>query len=241
MVHPHLRDLSNCQIYSRKHLSVCQPPGDRRFRGATRGAAGKIDRLGIRIDGGYGSDISLCSSPPFTTSPYPPIAVLVFLVLLLVIIFSIGRLVGSRISISIGLYSIFFTTNGLIFLFIVSYLLSNTPLNHLQFLSVFGIYIFAWLIGFITPGAPAGVGIREVVLFNLIKSIHTPGFVAVGDRDHAVFHRGGRCSLLRIILVLEKKISRRGKNKPGTRDKLSLPNRLFGSHLREVEDTRRHR
>lgn len=106
--------------------------------------------------------------PVFNPAISPLISVLIFLVLLLVIILTISRLVGSRISYSIGLYSIFFITNGLIFLFIITHLLSNTPLSHLQYLSIFGIYIFAWLIGFITPGAPAGVGIREVVLLTLL-------------------------------------------------------------------------
>jgi glycosyltransferase 2 family protein len=106
--------------------------------------------------------------PVFNQAVSPFIAVSIFIFLQLLILIIIGRLVGRRISYSIGLYGIFFTTNGLIFLFIITYLLSNTTLSHLQYLSIFGIYIFAWLVGFITPGAPAGVGIREVVLLTLL-------------------------------------------------------------------------
>lgn len=32
-------------------------------------------------------------------------------------------------------------------------------------------FIVAWLVGLVTPGAPAGVGIREIVLFFLLKTI----------------------------------------------------------------------
>ncbi|MBR5999677.1 MAG: hypothetical protein IK089_00255 [Oxalobacter sp.] len=32
-------------------------------------------------------------------------------------------------------------------------------------------FIVAWLAGLVTPGAPAGVGVREVVLFFLLKTI----------------------------------------------------------------------
>jgi uncharacterized membrane protein YbhN (UPF0104 family) len=32
-----------------------------------------------------------------------------------------------------------------------------------------GAYIVAWLVGLATPGAPAGVGVREVVLYSLLK------------------------------------------------------------------------
>jgi hypothetical protein len=41
---------------------------------------------------------------------------------------------------------------------------------HLQtWLLIGGAYIIAWLAGFVTPGAPAGVGIREMVLLLLLK------------------------------------------------------------------------
>jgi uncharacterized membrane protein YbhN (UPF0104 family) len=50
-------------------------------------------------------------------------------------------------------------------------------------ITVCGAYVIAWLIGLVTPGAPAGVGIRETVLFFLLR-----GSIAQAD-------------LLEIILV----------------------------------------
>lgn len=44
------------------------------------------------------------------------------------------------------------------------------------FPAVCGAYIVAWLAGLVTPGAPAGVGVRELVLLFLLK-----GFVAESD------------------------------------------------------------
>ena len=32
-----------------------------------------------------------------------------------------------------------------------------------------GAYVLAWLAGLVTPGAPAGVGVRELVLLALLK------------------------------------------------------------------------
>lgn len=37
-------------------------------------------------------------------------------------------------------------------------------------------YVIAWLAGAITPGAPAGIGIREVVMFALLQPV-------VGESD----------------------------------------------------------
>ena len=36
---------------------------------------------------------------------------------------------------------------------------------------IVGAYLIAWLAGLLTPGAPAGVGVREVVLYALLHSM----------------------------------------------------------------------
>jgi hypothetical protein len=35
---------------------------------------------------------------------------------------------------------------------------------------VMGSYVIAWLAGFVTPGAPAGIGVREAVLVILLAT-----------------------------------------------------------------------
>lgn len=42
-----------------------------------------------------------------------------------------------------------------------------------------GIYIISWIAGFLMPGAPAGMGIREIILVTVLSVVFTPG-VAVG-------------------------------------------------------------
>lgn len=39
------------------------------------------------------------------------------------------------------------------------------------YLVIVGAYVIAWLIGLLTPGAPAGIGIREVVLYALLSPV----------------------------------------------------------------------
>lgn len=62
-------------------------------------------------------------------------------------------------------YLLFLMTTGIIFIAII-----NTVSNFSgpwSFLC--GAYVIAWLAGLITPGAPAGIGVREIVLLFLLK------------------------------------------------------------------------
>jgi uncharacterized membrane protein YbhN (UPF0104 family) len=40
--------------------------------------------------------------------------------------------------------------------------------------SVLGLFILSWLIGFIMPGAPAGIGIRETMLVVVLGGLISP-------------------------------------------------------------------
>ncbi len=52
------------------------------------------------------------------------------------------------------------------------YVVQTPALAHtFPWLTLCGAYAIAWLIGFLTPGAPAGVGIREIVLLFLLKTV----------------------------------------------------------------------
>ena len=44
---------------------------------------------------------------------------------------------------------------------------NNFPYDKLTFLV--GAFVLAWLAGMVTPGAPAGIGVRELVLMFLLK------------------------------------------------------------------------
>ena len=35
-----------------------------------------------------------------------------------------------------------------------------------------GAYLFAWIIGFVTPGAPGGIGVREAVMLLVCTSVN---------------------------------------------------------------------
>jgi glycosyltransferase 2 family protein len=105
------------------------------------------------------------------------ITILFFILILIVLLFFIGLWIGRRISNSIGLFAIFFSITSAIFIYLVTLILGWQATPGFQLITLCGIYIFSWLIGFITPGAPAGVGVREIVLFTLLTPFIPEGIL----------------------------------------------------------------
>ena len=59
---------------------------------------------------------------------------------------------------------------GFIFFAVLALVMSST-ISWTLAVPVCGAYVVAWLVGLVTPGAPAGVGVREVVLLSLLQSV----------------------------------------------------------------------
>ncbi|WKZ91218.1 hypothetical protein P0E69_13375 [Chimaeribacter arupi] len=69
-------------------------------------------------------------------------------------------------------YSLFLLIAGLLFCAVLAGTIVPAPAPLLPLLpSLCGAYVLAWLAGLVTPGAPAGVGIREMVLIFLLKGV----------------------------------------------------------------------
>jgi hypothetical protein len=73
--------------------------------------------------------------------------------------------------------SIFLVSSGLLFYVIIAWLEGGKPELNIM-LIVVSSYIAAWLIGMVTPGAPAGVGIREAILIFLL-AMFSPSSVLI--------------------------------------------------------------
>lgn len=72
-------------------------------------------------------------------------------------------------------YILTFIINGAMFIMIL-YSLGGELSNNL-ILPVIGMYAFSWMISFATPGAPAGLGIREAIMSTLLMGIVDGGLV----------------------------------------------------------------
>ncbi|QLH64097.1 hypothetical protein [Serratia symbiotica] len=66
----------------------------------------------------------------------------------------------------------FLLISGGIFVILLGALVQNEGGEHLQaWIFICSAYVVAWLVGLVTPGAPAGVGVRELILLFLLKGL----------------------------------------------------------------------
>jgi hypothetical protein len=91
----------------------------------------------------------------------------VFGVMLVLCVIALGRLVSPSVGAAFIWQIVFLALSGAVFMSIL--VLVAPPFVTFSAFSVLcGAYVIAWLAGLVTPGAPAGVGVRELVLLFLI-------------------------------------------------------------------------
>jgi uncharacterized membrane protein YbhN (UPF0104 family) len=92
---------------------------------------------------------------------------------LYLISWSLGKTMGPQVRQGWLLQSAFLMASGTIFLGLLLALLAVGPmpigLSPWLWPGVVGAFVLAWLLGLITPGAPAGMGVRELVLLGLLS------------------------------------------------------------------------
>jgi len=84
----------------------------------------------------------------------------------------VKMLFGNRIARSAACYGFFLIMSGVIF--VGAYLLAGGNATASQMPVIAGAYVLAWLAGLVTPGAPAGIGVREAVLLFLLAGFANP-------------------------------------------------------------------
>jgi glycosyltransferase 2 family protein len=78
--------------------------------------------------------------------------------------------IGSSVVRAFVWYVAFLLVSGLLFVGLVEFLVEGSA-TEAGGLTLIGAYVLAWLVGLVTPGAPAGVGVRELVLLFLLKGL----------------------------------------------------------------------
>lgn len=77
---------------------------------------------------------------------------------------------GSMLARAALAYLVFLAVSGLLFMLLVTGFCSICDISAPPVvLTLAGAYVIAWLAGLVTPGAPAGLGVREVVLYALLS------------------------------------------------------------------------
>jgi len=88
------------------------------------------------------------------------------------------------------LIGLLYILNYLIFGVVLQIIVTFMFNQHADLLLMTGIFAVAWVVGFITPGAPAGVGVREAVLVAALTPLYG-NEVAIGIS-----------ALLRLVTIL---------------------------------------
>ena len=98
-------------------------------------------------------------------------ALVLFALVVLIIMWVSNRWYSHWIARAMAWHMAFLVLTGLVFLTVLSLIAPAENISGSVLVFICGSYVVAWLAGLVTPGAPAGVGIREVVLFALLKPI----------------------------------------------------------------------
>jgi hypothetical protein len=101
-------------------------------------------------------------------------AVAAFVGLLSIAMWTVGTTWSRQVARAVSLHAVFLFAAGLIFCALLAIASKHATVDALRagfWLPVCGAYVVAWLAGLVTPGAPAGVGVREAVLYWLMHGI----------------------------------------------------------------------
>ena len=110
---------------------------------------------------------------PLLTEYVTPSGNLVLFVSISVLTLIVFKHIYSReIVLAFFYYLGFLLISGILFIGLIELFSARTAeIEVKDWLPLIGAYVVAWLAGFITPGAPAGIGVRELVLLFLLKGI----------------------------------------------------------------------
>ena len=111
--------------------------------------------------------------PQFVVFVTLPLAFLAFITVLLIIFAGLKQYVGQPFALSFFYYLVFLVISGFMFVGVLTLTMGTDTFDSLLGLLFGGAFVVAWLAGFLTPGAPAGIGVREFVLVILLRGLVT--------------------------------------------------------------------
>ena len=118
-----------------------------------------------------GTTFFILAAPLFVDAISTGTSIFLYLSVLGVILLFSKLFNKTKIAIAFLLYSIFLAVSGYIFLACIQFTYHALHPSLSVSISIISAFIIAWLAGLITPGSPAGIGIRELVVVFLLKSL----------------------------------------------------------------------
>lgn len=98
---------------------------------------------------------------------------LIFALCCIVVPYGAGRFFGDKIKSSILWCIAYLSSVGVAFVAVLL-LVTHHPMGPVEIFFVANAYVAAWFIGFVTPGAPAGLGMREAAMIFLMQGMSIP-------------------------------------------------------------------
>jgi len=71
-------------------------------------------------------------------------------------------------------------------IFLGTLMLMGQPMTFSLGITVMGLFILSWLLGFLTPGAPSGIGIREAVMLMFMSGVLSEGILLTAMVVHRI-------------------------------------------------------
>lgn len=97
--------------------------------------------------------------------------VLLFIASLAVVMLILGRTAGRQAVRAFIWQAAFLAISGGLFMGLLAIISSGSPIAPQLWPTIAGAYVVAWLAGLVAIGAPAGVGVREMVVLLLLKNV----------------------------------------------------------------------
>lgn len=118
-----------------------------------------------------GSLFSILIAPYFFPELSILLAFLSFLIVVFAAIWLSNRWFSRWVAKAIGRDTVFLAMSAVIFLAVLMLVVPAGLIQGPKAVVVCGAYVVAWLVGLLTPGAPAGAGVREIILFALLRTV----------------------------------------------------------------------
>jgi hypothetical protein len=124
--------------------------------------------IGLMV--GTGALFGLLAAPIVTASSMA-LSLVIFASLLAVGYAGLSNFIGPGAARAAFKYAVFLAVSGLTFVSTLAVVVGQDDLDSAMLLPLCGVYVIAWLGGLITPGAPAGIGVRELLLLTLLVDV----------------------------------------------------------------------
>ncbi len=104
-----------------------------------------------------------------------PISIISFIGILCLLLVCCKRYIDLNVARTLGWHTTFLGISGMVFVGVLALVVlkdgADCSMQPGEILLFCGAFVGAWLVGLITPGAPAGVGVRELVMMFLLKGL----------------------------------------------------------------------